>query len=120
MLAVAAIALGVAFGGGPEPTELPATIERLSPAPGDAVLRQALIEIDLVTGYRAELFVDGFKVPETELVFVEATGVHSWRPSPSGTYLTEWTPGAHTVLIRWMTLTGLPDTGQFEWTFRVQ
>ncbi|HKZ24209.1 MAG TPA: hypothetical protein VJ398_00275 [Acidimicrobiia bacterium] len=120
LLVVATIALGVAFGGGAEPDELPAPIERLSPAPGDAVLAQALIEIDLVAGYRAEVFVDGFKVPDSEMVFVEATGVHTWAPSATGSYLTEWTPGTHKVLIRWTTLAGLPDTGQFEWTFRVQ
>ncbi|MGH8874672.1 MAG: hypothetical protein ACRDVM_05395 [Acidimicrobiia bacterium] len=117
---VAIIALGVAFGGNGEPAELPGPIEAISPLPGDSVLRQAVIEVDFPVGYRAELWVDGFRVPDSEITFVEATGVLRWGPSPTSTYLTEWTPGEHTALVRWDTITGLPDTGEFEWTFRVR
>jgi hypothetical protein len=46
--------------------------------------------------------------------------VYRWQPSPNGLYLTEWTPGTHTVRIEWDTFIGLPDPGSFEWEFRVQ
>lgn len=120
LLGVAAIALGVALSPEGEPVELPAPLEAVSPRPGDAVLRQAVLEVDLAVGYVADIYVDGFLVPASEVTFVEATGVYRWSPRPSGAYLTEWTPGVHTVRVEWTRSTGLPDVGFFEWTFRVQ
>ncbi len=49
-------------------------------------------------------------------------GGHGGLPlgtSPSSPTITEWTPGDHTVSIVYNTYTGLPDTGSFQWTFRV-
>lgn len=119
-LAIAAIALGVAFGGGGDPIVYEPPLEGVSPNPNDAVLRQAIIEIDLEVGYDAQIFVDGFRVPTEEIQFVEATGVYRWQPSPNGLYLNEWTPGAHSVRVEWDTFSGTPDAGSFEWEFRVQ
>ena len=120
LAAVAVIALGVALSPEGEPVELPAPLEAVSPRPGDAVLRQAVLEVDLDVGYVADIYVDGFLVPPDEIDFVEATGVYRWAPRPGGTYLTEWTPGTHTVQVEWTRSTGLPDVGSFQWTFRVQ
>ncbi len=119
-LAVAVVLLGVVFGRGGEPVALPDPVEQVSPSPGDSVLRQAVIEVDMKIGYDLAVFVDGFRVPDTEIVFIEGTGVYRWAPSPAGLYLTEWTPGTHDVRIEWNTITGLPDVGSFEWSFRVQ
>lgn len=119
-LAVAAVALGVAFSGEGEPIVLPGPIESVYPEPGDGVLMQSTVEVDLEVGYVAEIWVDGFLVPFSEVTFVEATGVHQWAPSPTSVYLTEWLPGEHTVRVVWNTVAGLPDTGEFEWTFRVR
>ena len=118
-LAIAVIALGIAFGGGGEPIVFDPPLETVSPAPNDQVLRQAIIEVDLDFGYDVAIFVDGFRVPIEEIQFVEATGVYRWQPSPIGLYLQEWTPGTHTVLIEWDTFSGLPDPGSYEWEFRV-
>jgi hypothetical protein len=120
LLALAAVVLGAAFGSGSDPIELPSPIERLIPQPGDAVLPQAVLEIDLEAGYLAQIVVDGHPIPESEVIFVESTGVHRWQPSPGGLVFSEWTPGIHTVVITWDSLAGLPDPGQFEWSFRVQ
>lgn len=119
-LAVAVVALAFAFARGGEPAELPEPVEDVFPLPGDAVLMQAFVEVDMQVGYTVEIYVDGFLVPEGEVSFVEGTGVHRWSPSPTSQYLEAWTPGEHTVRIVWDTVAGLPDRGEFTWTFRVQ
>lgn len=88
------------------------------PEPGETAVRQTRIEVDLVVGYALDMFVDGFRIPEEELFIVEGTGVYSWQPKPEGV-ITELAPGQHEVLIRWRTLSGLPDVGEYSWTFRV-
>jgi hypothetical protein len=120
LLAVAAIALGVAFGRGPEPVPLPIGLEEVFPAPGDSAVRPVVLEVDLDSGLRATIFVDGFAIPDQEVAFVEATGVHRWAPNPTSLVMTEWTPGDHNVRISWDSLSGLPTPGEFEWSFRVQ
>jgi hypothetical protein len=120
LIALAAIVLGVAFAGGGEPVELPLPLEGVAPTPGEAVLRQAVVEVDLPAGYQATIYIDGFPIPPAEVVVVEATGVHSWRPSVEGRVFQEWTPGLHTVRVTWDRGAGLPDPGAFEWSFRVQ
>ena len=96
---------------------LPDVIEELSPVPGSQVPLQTPIEIDVPVAYRIEMFVDNFRVPDAELRFVEGTGVYSFDPSRSS--VIEWGPGQHRIVIRWNKLGGLPDTGEFAWTFRV-
>jgi hypothetical protein len=119
-LAVAVVALAFAFGKSGDPIELPGPVEAVFPLPGDAVLMQAFVEVDMQVGYTVDIYVDGFLVPEGEVNFVEATGVYRWAPSPASLYLDSWTPGEHTVRIVWDTVAGLPDRGEFTWTFRVQ
>ncbi|NNC40346.1 MAG: hypothetical protein HKN95_06620 [Acidimicrobiia bacterium] len=99
-------------------------VESVQPAPGDLVPRQSVIEVDLETGYRAELWIlanpasgTWLRIPESELSYVEGTGVYRWVPGP-GKVVEEWTSGEHTIRVVWDTLTGLPDVGEYEWTFR--
>mgnify|MGYP001816440627 FL=1 len=99
-------------------------VESVQPAPGDLVPRQSVIEVDLETGYEAELWIltnpasgTWLRIPENELSFVEGTGVYTWVPGP-GKVVEEWTSGEHTIRVVWDTLTGLPDVGEYEWTFR--
>lgn len=117
LIAIAAIALGVVLSPDGEPVDLPGPIESVSPEPGDLVPPQATLEIDLDVGYEVEIWVDGW--PITDASFVEATGVYRWAPSPSHPTIQEWSPGEHTVRVVWDTYTGLPDTGTFEWSFRI-
>lgn len=116
LVAIAAIALGVALSPEGDTVELPDPIEAVSPEPGSLVPPQAAIEIDLEVGYEADITVDGWPIADAQ--FVAATGVYRWAPSPSHPTINEWTPGEHTVTIVYNTYTGLPDTGTFEWTFR--
>jgi hypothetical protein len=116
---VAVVALGIALGSPDRQAgERPAQIEAVSPESGETVLRQTRIEVDLVSGYALDLFVDGLLIPTEELFFVEGTGVYSWQPG-ANRVITELAPGDHEVLIRWRTLSGLPDVGEYSWTFRV-
>jgi hypothetical protein len=120
LLAVAAIALGVAFGRSGEPAALPRPIETLNPLPNDATLAQAVLEIDLEAGYRADIYIDGLPVPRAEVIYVEATGVHRWQPVATSLVFASWPPGEHVIRIIWDTLAGLPNPGEFTWSFRVQ
>ena len=118
LAAVVVVTLAFLFGSpdrGRDP--LPSVLEDISPLPGSQVPLQTPIEVDVPVGYRVEIFVDGFRVPDSEVRFVEGTGVHSWAPTRSSTIV--WGPGPHTVSIRWRTLSGLPDEGQHSWSFRV-
>jgi hypothetical protein len=120
LLVVATVVLAIAFSGGGETTPLPPPIESLTPRPNDQVLAQAMLEVDLEAGYRASIYVDGFLLPENEVVFVEATGVHRWEPSVQSVVITEWVSGTHEIRIVWDSLGGLPSPGEFSWTFRIQ
>lgn len=118
LLAMAAVALGVVLAREGTPVELPGPIEAVSPSPQETVISQAVVEVDLEVGYEATIFVDDMPVPDA--TFVAATGVYSWAPHPNSAVLTRWTPGEHTVRVEWYRVSGNPDVGQFEWSFRVQ
>ncbi|MGH8915984.1 MAG: hypothetical protein ACRDZM_15915 [Acidimicrobiia bacterium] len=117
LVAVAAIAFGLALGGGGDELVLPEQIEAISPQPGDLVPPQATIEVDLPVGYSAAIYIDEWLIEDA--VFVEGTGVYRWAPSPSNPTIDRWTPGEHMVRVVWDTVDGLPDPGEFSWTFRV-
>ncbi len=119
-LAVAVVALALVFARSGDPVELPGPVESVYPLPGDAVLMQGFIEVRMQVGYTLDIHVNGFLVPANEVQFVEGTGVYRWAPSRTSLYLSEWTPGVQTVRIVWDTVAGLPDRGEFTWTFRVQ
>ena len=95
---------------------LPNSLENIYPLPYDQVPQQASLEIDLPVGYQLTLIVDNYIIPQSEIQYVEATGVYIWRPGPNKTFET-WNPGKHTVRINWDTITGLPDFGEYEWEF---
>jgi hypothetical protein len=120
LVAIAAVVLAIAFGGGGDPVELPEVVEALVPGPGDAALAQAIVEVDLQPGFLAQIFIDGFPVPASEVAFVEATGVHRWQPARDSLIFDRWSPGEHEVRIVWDRIAGLPQPGEFTWTFRVQ
>ena len=95
---------------------LPNSLENIYPLPYDQVPQQASLEIDLPVGYQLTLIVDNYIIPQSEIQYVEATGVYIWRPGPNKTFET-WNPGKHTVRISWDTITGLPDFGEYAWEF---
>jgi len=119
-LALALVAIGaVVFAPSGTVSEPPEVVESYSPATGATVLRQIDVEIDLPVNYQIELVIDGVSIPDSEINVVEETGRFTWRPG-STTIIPEWTPGIHTVWVRWDRISGLPDPGEWIWTFRVQ
>ena len=99
-----------------ETKELPSVIENISPLPNDQVPQQASLEIDLPVGYELTLVVDNFIIPSSEILYIEGTGVYVWNPGPNKTFEV-WNPGKHEIKITWSRVTGLPDVGEFTWTF---
>jgi hypothetical protein len=118
-LALAAlIASVIALAPSGERTALPEPLEGVFPLPGDVVVRQTAIEVDLPVGYTLDLVVDGRLVPAVEVAVTPSTGVWRWQPAPGST-TEQWSPGEHTVSIRWERTSGRPDPGEFTWVFRV-
>ena len=117
LVAVAAIAFGIVFATEGDEILLPGPVESVSPEPGHLVPPQASIEIDLEVGYQAQIYVDEWLV--SDATFVEGTGVYRWAPSPTNPTINEWTTGEHTVRVVYDTVTGLPNPGDFSWSFRV-
>ena len=99
-----------------ETKELPSVIENISPLPNDQVPQQASLEIDLPVGYELTLVVDNYIIPSSEILYIEGTGVYVWKPGPNKTFEV-WNPGKHEIKITWSRVTGLPDVGEFSWTF---
>jgi hypothetical protein len=52
---------------GRDAQRLPDVIESINPGPGDEVLRQSQVFVDLVEGYNAELIIDGITLETTRL-----------------------------------------------------
>ena len=120
LLLVAILAVAFAFYPEGEHSPLPDPLEAVFPNPGDAVVRQTVIQVDMPVGYGLDLIVDGVRIPDQEVGFTQATGVFTWQPTPGGT-MEIWTAGRHTVRIDWDRLAGgRPDPGTFTWSFTVQ
>lgn len=119
-LALAAVAFAaIAFAPTGNPENVPSVVESYSPLNNATVLRQIDIDIDLPVNYEIQLVVDGITIPADEIDVIPETGMFSWRPDET-TIIPEFTPGIHTVWVRWNRTTGLPDPGEWTWSFRVQ
>lgn len=102
-----------------EDARLPQTLESVFPLPGDTVVRQTAIEVDLPVGYSLELDVDGAAIPQNEIGYTPATGRYIWQPGPFK-LIEIWGSGEHTITIRWERFAGGgPDPGEFTWIIRV-
>ena len=119
-LALAAVAIGaVVFAPSGKQSTPPDVLESYAPADRSTVLRQIGVEIDLPINYAIDLVIDGVPIPDAEIMVTDETGRFTWRPGPT-TIIPEWTPGIHTVWVRWDRISGLPDPGEWIWSFRVQ
>lgn len=116
----------------------PAGVERFVPNPGDLVLRQGQIGIDLANGYRGSLVIDDQPIPTYDLapsaatcspttkpftggdsVFDPAQSTVYFQPGPNST-IEKFAPGLHRVTARFWKLCDDPDTAEtVSWTFNV-
>ena len=134
------IAFGFASGiTGDEAREFPASIERMSPADGDRVLRQSQVIIDFVVGYEATLSIDGIELPVTRLdelttggaqpapgaqvelpataVFDPGNNVLSFQPQV-GALIESFAQGEHVATVRyWKILEGPAKSRTYQWRF---
>lgn len=127
-LLVAVVLVAVALNSGLEDrAERPETLEGVEPAPGSLVPPQTTVIIDVPNEYRIELFIEVFtsegarwvRIPDSEInATLAATGQYSWKPDPSH-FIQEWTPGTQRMRVRWDTIAGVPDPGEYTWSFRV-
>lgn len=139
-LGLVLIGLGFAAGiTGDEARSFPAAIERMSPADGDRVLRQAQVIVDFAPGYEAVLFIDGVELPVTRLdelstggvqpapgaqvelpptaVFDPGNNVISFLPQP-GAPIEEFSQGEHVAIVRyWKILDGPGKSRTYQWSF---
>jgi len=88
MLTAAASLMAIAvivYRNNPSPNGLPVAIQSVSPEPGTNVLSQSDILVDLAVGYTAELEINGFDIPETEVRRVAGLNQVGYAPRPGGT-----------------------------------
>jgi hypothetical protein len=139
-IGVVLIAFGFASGiTGDEAREFPASIERMSPADGDRVLRQSQVIIDFVVGYEATISIDGIELPVTRLdelttggaqpapgaqvelpataVFDPGNNVLSFQPQ-DGALIESFAQGEHVATVRyWKILEGPAKSRTYQWRF---
>ena len=119
-LALIAVVVGaVLFAPSGDNAGYPAALERVEPTDGSLMFGQPRVVVDLEGGYRAQLTIDDVVVPEDQIIWTEATGLHVFEPGP-GKVVEAWSPGFHVVSAQWDRVRGLPDPGMFIWSFRVQ
>lgn len=99
--------------------ELPEAVNRIEPGDGELLFGQPRVVLDLSPGYRARLIIDGIPIPDEQVIWTEATGLHVFDPGP-GKVIESWAPGFHLVEASWDGIAGQPDPGNLTWTFRVQ
>ena len=119
-LALIAVVVGaVLFAPSGDNTGYPPALERVEPIDGSLMFGQPRVVVDLESGYRAQLTIDDVVVPEDQIIWTEATGLHVFEPGPAKV-VEVWSPGFHVVTAEWDRVSGLPDPGMFTWSFRVQ
>jgi len=120
MLAVAAAVFAIAvivYQGNPTSTDLPVAIQAVDPQPGSNVLSQTNVSVDLAVGYTAEIEINGFPIPETELFRVEALNQLTFEPG-IGKTIDGLRPDQNCVTaIYWLIAQGPEDNQEYTWCF---
>jgi len=97
VLAVAVAGFLMAFASGQDPKQpvrIDPAVERVEPEPGSLALRQSRIGVDLLTGYTAQLLVDGRTIPDDQIERVIGLDQYWYTPGP-GTETGQLAPGRH-------------------------
>ena len=110
-------------------------IERVLPQPGEIVLRQSQVGVDLAPGYRGVLIIDGQEIPTTDVPTgsnpdPNAKGNLDAQFDPTqntvlfvpkkGATIEEFTPGEHRITaVYWREVASRDQAVSFSWTFKV-
>lgn len=95
----------------------PAAIEAVQPAPGDEVLSQSQIGVDLRAGYTAELQLNGVPLPENELRRVEGNNEVFYLPD-AGKRFESLLPERNCATARyWLIADGPSGALTYTWCF---
>ncbi|MGH9049881.1 MAG: hypothetical protein ACRDY4_09145 [Acidimicrobiia bacterium] len=98
---------------------LPSAVESVSPEPGTQADRRITVSADLRDGLTGVLVIDGQRVPEDQLEYIDPQGIITFRPGPDQD-LSEFEAGDHTVVVLYWNQTerepNEPDS--FGWSFR--
>jgi hypothetical protein len=103
----------------PGTNALPSTVESVNPEPGTQADRRIAVSADLRDDLTGVLVIDGQRIPEDQLEYVDPQGIITFRPGPD-TDLSEFEPGEHTVqVLYWRQTESEPSTpDSFGWRFR--
>jgi hypothetical protein len=94
-------------------------VEVLVPKPGDIVLRQSQVGVDLAPGYEGTLDIDSVPMPEDQLTLNEALNQVFFQPGP-GKDVEEFTPGRHCVTAHFFQTVEGPELARtYSWCFSV-
>lgn len=98
---------------------LPSAIEAVFPDGGDLDLRQATISVDLASGYRGALFLDGVPIPDDQIRTVVGLNQLIVTPDPGGEFA-ELRPGRHCASVTyWRIELSEDESATFRWCFRL-
>ena len=126
---VISLLLGIAFAGffyaftrdtdNQQPALRDTAVKRVLPAPGDLVLRQSEIRVELETGYTGVLSIDEQRIPEDQTDRIEGAYWVSFTPA-EGKDIEELAPGRRCASIELWDTT-IPDAPHrhYGWCFEV-
>jgi hypothetical protein len=126
---IISLLLGVAFAGlfyaftRPTDKQQPAVrdtaVRHVEPAPGDRVLRQVEVAIDLDPTYTGILKIDGHRIPEDQLARIAGLNRVSFTPAPDKD-IKKFSPGRHCATSEFWQVT-IPDAPHrfYTWCFEV-
>jgi hypothetical protein len=114
------IVLGFASGQhGDSAITLPPEVEQVVPKPGDLVLRQSSVGIDLKSGYTGVLIIDGKEIPEDQLQIDQAQATIFFT-ARQGAEIESFAPGQHSVTaVYWKVTESRDQATSFTWSFKV-
>ena len=123
LIAVAVIAIVAGFmqaqTGDDQATLVDPGIEVLVPKPGELVLRQSQVGVDLAPGYEGTLDIDSTPVPDDQLTTNDALNQVFFQPGP-GKEFEQFAPGRHCVTAHFFQTLAGPDTAHtYSWCFNV-
>lgn len=103
----------------PDTTVQGGAVERVIPAAESKILQQDQVGIDLVTGYEAQLTVNGTPLPADEVTAMPELGQVAYQPGQGRTF-EHWPAGRNCVVATfWPIATGPQQSDSRTWCFTV-